>query len=106
MKLSLMLYYTNMFMQGLLEAVRTMLPNGEHRQCARHVYANFAKKNGMVSNLDNCFGKLQSVHMLRSSTSYSRGLKTSMNKLTITWVIEDLPLGVGHFTGQGLIVMQ
>ena len=31
-------------MQGLLEAVRTVLPNAEHRQCARHVYANFAKK--------------------------------------------------------------
>ncbi|GKC16442.1 hypothetical protein Tco_1013224, partial [Tanacetum coccineum] len=34
--------------QGLMEAVRTMLPYVEHRQCARHIYTNFKKKwNGL-----------------------------------------------------------
>ncbi|GJV06440.1 hypothetical protein Tco_1344096 [Tanacetum coccineum] len=34
--------------KGLMEAVRTMLPYAEHRQCARHIYANFKKKwNGL-----------------------------------------------------------
>ncbi|KAL4568723.1 hypothetical protein LXL04_024338 [Taraxacum kok-saghyz] len=28
---------------GLLEAVKDSLPNVEHRQCARHIYANFKK---------------------------------------------------------------
>ncbi|GKA52061.1 60S ribosomal protein L34 [Tanacetum coccineum] len=30
--------------KGLMEVVRTMLPYAEHRQCARHIYANFKKK--------------------------------------------------------------
>ena len=31
-----------------MESVRRMLPNAEHRQCARHIYANFKKKwNGL-----------------------------------------------------------
>ncbi|KAL4592185.1 hypothetical protein LXL04_005172 [Taraxacum kok-saghyz] len=29
--------------KGLLEAVKEVLPNVEHRQCARHIYANFRK---------------------------------------------------------------
>ena len=40
------MYTNNIFVmkQGLMEAVRTMLPHAEHRQCARHIYANFKKK--------------------------------------------------------------
>lgn len=31
-----------------MEAIRRMLPHAEHRQCARHIYANFKKKwNGL-----------------------------------------------------------
>ena len=34
--------------KGLIEAVKDILPQAEHRQCARHVYANFKKKfNGL-----------------------------------------------------------
>lgn len=32
----------------MIEAVTQVLPNCEHRQCARHVYANFSKKWGGV----------------------------------------------------------
>nr|GFB27556.1 hypothetical protein CTI12_AA159120 [Tanacetum cinerariifolium] len=33
---------------GLMEAVKNLLPYAEHRQCARHIYANFKKKwNGL-----------------------------------------------------------
>ena len=31
-------------MKGLLEAVKEILPTVEHRQCARHVVANFSKR--------------------------------------------------------------
>nr|GFC88241.1 hypothetical protein CTI12_AA105810 [Tanacetum cinerariifolium] len=30
--------------KGLLEAVKIWLPDAEHRQCTRHIYANFKKK--------------------------------------------------------------
>ena len=31
-------------MQGLLEAVKEVMPYAEHRQCARHICANFYKR--------------------------------------------------------------
>ena len=31
-------------MQGLVEAAKEVMPLAEHRQCARHIYANFRKK--------------------------------------------------------------
>ena len=31
-------------MQGLLKAVKELVPNVEHRMCARHIYANWRKK--------------------------------------------------------------
>nr|XP_043630529.1 uncharacterized protein LOC122601860 [Erigeron canadensis] len=35
--------------KGLIESVKDILPNAEHRQCARHIYANFRKKfNGVL----------------------------------------------------------
>ena len=30
--------------QGLESAVKELLPNIEHRMCARHIFANWAKK--------------------------------------------------------------
>lgn len=32
------------FFQGLIEAVKERVPAAEHRQCARHIYANFKKR--------------------------------------------------------------
>ncbi|GJU33170.1 hypothetical protein Tco_1176759 [Tanacetum coccineum] len=35
--------------KGLIEAAKEIIPLAEHRQCARHIYANFRKKfNGVV----------------------------------------------------------
>ncbi|CAI9265615.1 unnamed protein product [Lactuca saligna] len=34
--------------KGLLEATKEVLPNVEHRQCARHIYANFRKTYSRV----------------------------------------------------------
>ena len=31
-------------MQGLYETFKKILPNGHHRYCTRHIYANFYKK--------------------------------------------------------------
>ena len=40
--------YTMFCMQGLIEAVKTWLPQAEHRHCTRHLYANFKRKwNGL-----------------------------------------------------------
>lgn len=30
--------------KGLLEAVKEVLPEAKHRQCASHIYANFKKR--------------------------------------------------------------
>jgi len=30
--------------KGLLKAVKELIPNAEHRMCARHIYANWRKK--------------------------------------------------------------
>nr|GEW11749.1 multidrug resistance-associated protein 5 [Tanacetum cinerariifolium] len=40
--------------KGLKEAVKNLLPYAEHRQCARHIYANF-KKNWNVLYFKNLF---------------------------------------------------
>lgn len=32
-----------MLLQGLLKAVDELLPNAEHRMCARHIFANWRK---------------------------------------------------------------
>ena len=31
-------------LQGIVEAAKEIMPLAEHRQCARHIYANFRKK--------------------------------------------------------------
>ena len=33
-----------MYFQGIIEAAKDVIPLAEHRQCARHIYANFRKK--------------------------------------------------------------
>ena len=43
-------------MQGLLEAVKELLPQAEHRQCARHIAANFSKRFKGV-HFENLFWK-------------------------------------------------
>ena len=43
-------------MQGLIEAVKEILPNAEHRQCARHIVANFSKRFRGV-HFENLFWK-------------------------------------------------
>ncbi|GKC93409.1 multidrug resistance-associated protein 5 [Tanacetum coccineum] len=30
--------------KGLIEDVKDVIPNAEHRQCARHIYENFKKQ--------------------------------------------------------------
>ncbi|GKF30223.1 hypothetical protein Tco_0096565, partial [Tanacetum coccineum] len=35
---------------GIIQAVKRVVPNVEHRLCARHIYANFCKKYGGVED--------------------------------------------------------
>ena len=46
----------NIRIQGLIEAVKDILPAAEHRQCARHIYANF-KKRFNLAQFENLFWK-------------------------------------------------
>ncbi|XP_078430718.1 uncharacterized protein LOC144702543 [Wolffia australiana] len=43
--------------QGLENAVSSLLPNAEHRNCARHIYANWKKKGHSTAFLKNLFWK-------------------------------------------------
>ena len=44
-------------MQGLENAVSRLLPNAEHRNCARHIYANWKKKGHSTAILRTLFWK-------------------------------------------------
>ena len=37
-----------LIIQGLIQAVRRVVPNAEHRLCASHIYVNFSKQFGGV----------------------------------------------------------
>ena len=44
-------------MQGLQNAVESLLPYAEHRNCARHIHANWKKKGHSTMTLKNMFWK-------------------------------------------------
>ena len=44
----------SLLFQGLLESLKVILPHVEHRQCARHIYANFRKRHTCLE-LKNLF---------------------------------------------------
>ncbi|XP_078430503.1 uncharacterized protein LOC144702363 [Wolffia australiana] len=43
--------------KGLENSVAGLLPNAEHRNCARHIYANWKKKGHSTDILRNLFWK-------------------------------------------------
>ena len=43
--------------QGLEKAVSSLLPNAEHRNCARHIYSNWKKKGHSTATLRTIFWK-------------------------------------------------
>ena len=43
--------------QGLEKAVSSLLPNAEHRNCARHIYSNWKKKGHSTATLRTMFWK-------------------------------------------------
>lgn len=60
-------------MQGLLEAVKEVVPNVEHRQCARHIYENFRKVYSGVE-FRNLFWKA-------AKASYPQEFERIMNEI-------------------------
>ncbi|GJZ27994.1 60S ribosomal protein L34 [Tanacetum coccineum] len=57
--------------KGLMEAVKNLLPYAEHRQCARHIYANFKKKwNGL---------HFKSLFWLAATTTIQHTFYSKMN---------------------------
>lgn len=59
--------------QGLIESVKQVLPSAEHRQCARHIYANFRKRfSGVLFR--NLFWKI-------SKSSYPTLFEENMDEL-------------------------
>ncbi|GJT51646.1 60S ribosomal protein L34 [Tanacetum coccineum] len=56
---------------GLMESVKNLLPHAEHRQCARHIYANFKKKwNGL---------HFKSLFWLAATTTIQHTFYSKMN---------------------------
>ncbi|GKA77452.1 hypothetical protein Tco_0783913, partial [Tanacetum coccineum] len=57
--------------KGLMESVKNLLPHAEHRQCARHIYANFKKKwNGL---------HFKSLFWLAATTTIQHTFYSKMN---------------------------
>lgn len=63
----------DLFVQGLIEAVKDVMPYAEHRQCARHIYENFKKK---FSGLE-----FRSLFWAASKSSYMVLYDKVMNKI-------------------------
>ena len=55
--LSTELICSNNFLQGLENAVFYLLPHAEHRNCARHIFANWKKKGHSTEALRVLFWK-------------------------------------------------
>lgn len=53
-------------MQGLKVALATVLPNAEHKNCAKHVYGNWKKKYGDLDYKPFFFGMLLTVKQRES----------------------------------------
>ena len=51
------LIWSNNFLQGLENAVSYLLPHAEHRNCARHIFANWRKKGHSTEALRALFWK-------------------------------------------------
>lgn len=60
--------------KGLLDAVKDLLPNAEHRHCARHMYNNFKGDGHIGIELIDLFGLQQGQQprhgILRIWTTY------------------------------------
>ncbi|XP_076909294.1 uncharacterized protein LOC143566493 [Bidens hawaiensis] len=78
--------------KGIIEAVKGLFPNAEHRQCTRHIYANFIKKFcGLQSK--NLFWKAANStskqwferHMEELKTSSKGAYDHLMERNPITW---------------------
>nr|KAJ0190313.1 hypothetical protein LSAT_V11C800418530 [Lactuca sativa] len=79
--------------KGLVEAVKERTPGSEHRQCARHIYANF-KKSLRVLSLRGFFGLLRKIqahgvgHFLedRCCDAVENGISESFNSaISMSW---------------------
>ncbi|XP_076941564.1 uncharacterized protein LOC143611177 [Bidens hawaiensis] len=78
--------------KGIIEAVKDVFPNAEHRQCTRHIYANFIKKfRGLQSkNLFWAAAKSTSKqwferHMKELKTNSKGAYDHLMERNPITW---------------------
>ena len=79
----------SVFVQGLKEAVREWLPMAEHRQCARHIYANL-KKSWPGLYFKNLFWGATSTtmqHVFDEKMNLLRNLNEEAHK----WLLERDP---------------
>ncbi|CAI9303419.1 unnamed protein product [Lactuca saligna] len=65
--------------KGLIEAVKERVPDAEHRQCARHVYANFKKKFKGVAYRKIFWRAAKATTVQRSCDAIENGICESFN---------------------------
>nr|GEW52986.1 hypothetical protein [Tanacetum cinerariifolium] len=73
--------------KGLLEAMKIWLPDAEHRQCTRHIYANFKKKrNGL--QFKRLFWKATASSMNEQFLEVMEEIK-AINENAYTWLVDQ-----------------
>ncbi|GKB79282.1 zinc finger, PMZ-type containing protein, partial [Tanacetum coccineum] len=75
--------------KGLLEAVKIWLPDAEHRQCTRHIYANFKKKwSGL--QYKRLFWKAAASSMNEQFVEVMEEIK-ALDENAYTWLVDHDP---------------
>src|SRR5690606_8256580 len=71
---SFFLWFIWCIFQGLVKAVHTILPQAEHRQCAKHIMDNW-KRDSHDQELQRLFWKIARSYTIGEFTDNSEALK-------------------------------
>lgn len=65
-------------MQGLIKAVKELLPHAEHRNCTRHIYSNIKSAKLATDAVQDCFyDACMATHPVAFQAAMKRLLKVS-----------------------------
>ncbi|GJZ35123.1 multidrug resistance-associated protein 5 [Tanacetum coccineum] len=74
--------------KGLIEVVKDVMPNAEHRQCARHINENFRKHYSWFWHVIPASGNLFEVRSESEGFTVDEGKKTCSCKM---WQLSEIP---------------
>ncbi|GKD23290.1 hypothetical protein Tco_1224993 [Tanacetum coccineum] len=83
------MFLTTFEQQGLIEAVKELLPYAEHRLCARHIYANFKKKWNGLHYKSLFWGAAASILVVHFK--HKMKLIKNIDPLAYNWLMERDP---------------